>query len=307
MTTSFTTTKLGINRPIALASAQSVALGTVSTIIVADADAADLAVNDRCRLFTSLLVEKEQTVFTISDISAPSGGNRTITFSPNAAAATASGNIIAKIERIDVTRAIATPMSTIDSKFDCVICTSGTRPGSPFISQLIRETDTGNIRCWDGSTWRLIRPTDDSRPRGRIGFASTTAASADVSGTAELATPFLTITANFLANHMYRLICDLSVDSTTSDFAGKRVRIRRKDGPDPPANTDTLTEERVIHRQDNATGFSTPCAFQGSWSGVGSNGIRTLGVFLASTAGADLIHFNSSYMHCFAIEDMGHT
>lgn len=42
------------------------------------------------------------------------------------------------------------------------VCTSSTRPSSPFDGQLIYETDTDLVKAWDGSTWELIGPTPAS-------------------------------------------------------------------------------------------------------------------------------------------------
>lgn len=36
------------------------------------------------------------------------------------------------------------------------ICTSSTKPGSPFTGQLILETDTEKLKVWDGSSWIFI-------------------------------------------------------------------------------------------------------------------------------------------------------
>lgn len=314
MSTSFTTSKLGLDRPIALASAVSVATSVgLNQIIVADTDAVDLAIGDDCRLYTSAFVTKSlsggATFVTITDISAPSVGQITITFTPDASANTAAGDFLCKIEVTDVTRAISNQMDKIDSKFDCVVCTSSTRPGSPFLGQLIYETDTTIIHIWDGTIWRTIRPTNDGRPRGFKGFATTTVASASVSGTTtELATPYLTITCNIVEGNFLRFIVETLVDSASSDFAGKRITIRRKKGLDPPSNTDTLIRSRVVHRQDNATLRANTSYFFDVWkvpTGADNTGTWTFGVFLRSESGASAINFAASHMHAFAIEDLG--
>lgn len=38
-----------------------------------------------------------------------------------------------------------------------VVCTSSTRPSSPFEGQLIYETDTDKVRCYNGSAWFTIK------------------------------------------------------------------------------------------------------------------------------------------------------
>lgn len=42
----------------------------------------------------------------------------------------------------------------IDSAAGFTICTSSTRPGSPWSGQVIYETDTGLSFVWDGSAWQ---------------------------------------------------------------------------------------------------------------------------------------------------------
>lgn len=41
----------------------------------------------------------------------------------------------------------------VDAASGTTVCTSGTRPGSPFIGQTIYETDTSKIYIWDGAEW----------------------------------------------------------------------------------------------------------------------------------------------------------
>lgn len=41
-------------------------------------------------------------------------------------------------------------------------CTSSTRPASPNTGNMIFETDTGQIRVWDGAAWDQIRQTTDT-------------------------------------------------------------------------------------------------------------------------------------------------
>ena len=49
-------------------------------------------------------------------------------------------------------------MSKIDAAAGATVCTSGTRPSSPYNGKLIFETDTNYVRVWDSatSTWDLV-------------------------------------------------------------------------------------------------------------------------------------------------------
>ena len=55
------------------------------------------------------------------------------------------------------------------------VCTSGTRPGSPFEGQIIYETDTDVVRAFDGTTWNLVGASSYASASG--GTTSTITAS----------------------------------------------------------------------------------------------------------------------------------
>lgn len=57
---------------------------------------------------------------------------------------------------VDAALDINANMDKIDAAVGCAVCTSGTRPGSPFQGQLIFETDTGKVLVYNGSTWKHI-------------------------------------------------------------------------------------------------------------------------------------------------------
>jgi len=41
------------------------------------------------------------------------------------------------------------------------VCTSSTRPTSPYTGQIIYETDTGYLRVWDGANWDYLSKSQD--------------------------------------------------------------------------------------------------------------------------------------------------
>lgn len=57
---------------------------------------------------------------------------------------------------VDVSLDISASMDKIDAAVGCTVCTSGTRPGSPWQGQLIFETDTGKVQVWNGSAWKHV-------------------------------------------------------------------------------------------------------------------------------------------------------
>lgn len=44
----------------------------------------------------------------------------------------------------------------IDGKLPLIVCTSGTRPGTPYQGMQIFETDTDNVLFWDGGNWMRL-------------------------------------------------------------------------------------------------------------------------------------------------------
>jgi hypothetical protein len=48
------------------------------------------------------------------------------------------------------------------------VCTSTTRPASPYEGQAIYETDTNQIMIWNGSGWKQV-PTDDTSATANFG------------------------------------------------------------------------------------------------------------------------------------------
>lgn len=70
--------------------------GSTTTLICTNADATDLIIGDRVRLFNSSNVIKENKLFTITNeqLDTPGAGSTTFTFTPAAAAATVSGDYI---------------------------------------------------------------------------------------------------------------------------------------------------------------------------------------------------------------------
>lgn len=57
-------------------------------------------------------------------------------------------------EYVDVDTDINDNYDKIDANLPNFVCTSGTRPGAPFVGMVIYETNTGVTRLWDGTIWR---------------------------------------------------------------------------------------------------------------------------------------------------------
>lgn len=56
-------------------------------------------------------------------------------------------------DAVDVTADLDNNWDVVDAVVGTIICTSSSRPSTPFTGQTIRETDTGFSYIWDGTTW----------------------------------------------------------------------------------------------------------------------------------------------------------
>ena len=59
-------------------------------------------------------------------------------------------------EDVNVSTDLDDNWDRLEAKVGAIACTSGTRPGTPYNGQFIRETDTGDMRVWDGAAWTLV-------------------------------------------------------------------------------------------------------------------------------------------------------
>lgn len=61
-------------------------------------------------------------------------------------------------DTVDVTAQLDNNYDLIDNAVGYLVCTSSTRPSSPFSGQGIYETDTRRRWLWDGTVWREASP-----------------------------------------------------------------------------------------------------------------------------------------------------
>ena len=81
------------------------------------------------------------------------------------------------------------------------VCTSATRPTTPYTGQIIYETDTGYLRVWDGSAWDYLSQKQDDTvglgPTQGLVFLSSgsfnNVGSFDVTGFSSTYTEFLVV------------------------------------------------------------------------------------------------------------------
>ena len=102
------------------------------------------------------------------------------------------------------------------------VCTSSTRPASPYEGQMIYETDTDKTLVWNGTAWYA----NWNSAWGKVAYASSTTAQSTVSTVADITGTSVTFTA--VAGRHYKFTLFLPQLSGTT--AGDRARIDITDG-----------------------------------------------------------------------------
>ena len=199
------------------------------------------------------------------------------------------------------------------------ICTSTTRPTSPYTGFIIYETDTGYLRVWDGSAWDYLSQKQDgstlftatsgsssgesssvnistkpwNMPWGQI--AQVTATSTDNTITTEETQLTLTFTA--VAGRRYRItywepevICN-----TNNTYVLMRIR---KDN-----STGTLYQYGIIGTYNNAAYTQGHCIYVGDWTA----GSLTLVGTLTASAGTATAGRSSTEIARMWADDIGPT
>jgi hypothetical protein len=171
------------------------------------------------------------------------------------------------------------------------VCTSSTRPASPFEGQMIYETDTDMVTIWNGTAWRYIAsttPTNGTVLQVVTGSTSTQAfnmTSTDMdSGLTATITPKSTSSKVLIYAHM----ADCKITSATAG-CGLRLRLYRGTTNiqqfatelgnfssatqnffdsstmflDSPATTSATTYKVMIASSNNSNGAATNAANSG--------------------------------------------
>lgn len=98
------------------------------------------------------------------------------------------------------------------------VCTSTTRPASPYAGQKIYETDTKNELIWDGSAWS--RPWNI--PWGNVGYVSRTTGLTGIAGGATDLTG-MSVTFTAVANRNYKATWHVNGYKAGVDLDGTQV------------------------------------------------------------------------------------
>lgn len=87
---------------------------------------------------------------------------------------------------VDVDLDLSANWDKVDAGMGAIDCTSGARPSSPFNGMLARETDTGNIIRYNGTTWVVIVTADPVAATAGLRTLGTSATSACAGNDARL-------------------------------------------------------------------------------------------------------------------------
>jgi hypothetical protein len=98
------------------------------------------------------------------------------------------------------------------------VCTSSTRPASPYEGQVIYETDTDKVLVWNGTAWY----PNWNLPWGIIGYATPLSASFTTSSATPVDVTGMSISFTGIANRRYRVNFNASQIFGTS---GDRARL----------------------------------------------------------------------------------
>lgn len=222
----------------------------------------------------------------------------------------------AGIDFVDPVAAISNQMGVIDNSILTTICTSITRPGSPFAGQEIYETDTNKLYFWTGAIWQLISdgvdlpPSSGSAVKGRQGFFIGNWSGSFGAATGAESGPALTAQLNLLKGRKYRFYCGWNVKNLDANqVLPGLLRLRGGEG----ASVTTASPLLYTGSSDfygASTGFNVSHHLTAHVDIAGSGTTQhTFGIFIAKPAAvsAGRIDFSTgdtTYQY-IAIEDIG--
>lgn len=79
---------------------------------------------------------------------------------------------------VDVSLDLAANYDKLDAAAGAITCTSSARPSSPFNGMIARESDTGNVIRYNGTTWDVLVTSDPAAGTAGLRTLGTTATSA---------------------------------------------------------------------------------------------------------------------------------
>lgn len=161
------------------------------------------------------------------------------------------------------------------------VCTSTSRPSTPFDGMMIYETDTNLVLIWNGTAWRTLAysdytngtilrvvsttKTDTYSQAGSRTFSNITGLSASITPLSNTHKVLIVANVNVAGNNggSWLRITGGNTDSYRGDAGGSRSRVAVQTSPnqqnvsllylDSPASTSAITYQVQLANADNVT------------------------------------------------------
>ena len=129
-----------------------------------------------------------------------------------------------------------------------IICTSSTRPASPFVGQQIYETDTLSFRVWNGTYWSQVWP------QTFVTASDTTTQDGPASNNFVYATATITITPGvWLVQGMAHLLNLVTADDTSVGLYNATTSAEITNSRGPAGTTTTTSSASLMSRLVSVT------------------------------------------------------
>ena len=195
-------------------------------------------------------------------------------------------------------------LDIIDLNIGLRVCTSSTRPATPFTGQMIYETDTDFVMLWNGTSWESYGYNKSSK--GRVGYNSSQTDSANFTS-ASAETLYLSASFTRETDRLYLVESGFFSECVVAAGVGTgTARIRIASGGSV-ANTDTLLGETLL-RNPQGTGTSNSEHWYTFFNvGTGASGTHTVGLFMQGVGVGDTMRFdgNTDRTNWLSIRDVG--
>lgn len=308
------TSKLSLYQPIGTLLADHNLTGSTTTQFhCTNAQAAAINIGMRVRIYAKPFSTNDRTLIgtvtiTNKETNVPSAGVTRLTFTPACTQPPDFADQMFDPEVVNVTTALSNQMQTIDDRMDAILCTPGTRPGSPFTGQITVESAVFGappfeVRRWSGSTWELIVAASggSSDVGGRVAYVTSNTASSNSSSGTEVG-PYLSATFTAQAGHTYLLEFSAPFTTDTASFAGAIGKFRVASGGSVSTGSTYIDSEYFL--QDFFNTLPLTITFTATWLASTTEQV-TVGVFHEAFSGITNARFTANGHSYLAIEDGG--
>lgn len=308
------TSKLNLYQPIGTFLCDHDLVGsTTSQFHCSNAQAVNVNIGMRVRIYSKAFTDNIRALIgtatiTNKEANVPSPGITRLTLSNPCSIAPDFADQMFDPEIVNVTTALSNQMQTIDDNMDAILCTPGTRPGSPYTGQITVESAVFGappfeIRRWSGSTWEVIVAASggSSDVGGRVAYVTSDVASSNSSTGTEVG-PYLSATFTAIAGHTYLLEFSGPFTTSTSSFAGAIGKFRVASGG--TVNTGSTYIDSEYFLQDFFNTLPLTITFTATWT-AGATEQVTVGFFHEAFAGTSTARFTANGHSYLAIEDGG--